>query len=191
MKVNQRIALTKRLIYEALLRLLETKSIDKINVTELCNESGINRATFYRHYHVPRDVLTEIESTLTEEIAEKFDLLSLPDMAHGYTYIKNICSYFYDHATIVKVLISNSSTEDLTHVINQLFHRLLEIKAQSVKPFPIGDDAIHLFSTYIVGGSYFMLRQWLMEDIQKTPEEIAKMLMQFINYTAEIDTIQK
>lgn len=50
MKDDQRVTLTKRLLQEGLLRLLETKEIDKINVTELCRESGINRATFYRHY---------------------------------------------------------------------------------------------------------------------------------------------
>ncbi len=191
MKVNQRIALTKRLIHEALLRLLEKKSIDKINVTELCNEAGINRATFYRHYDVPRDVLVEIENALTEEITAKFDLFSLSDVAHGYSYIESICSYVYDHAAIIKVLILNSSTDDLTHVINKLFHRFLTMKAQSSKTLNIEDDAIKLFSTYIVGGSYFMLRQWLMEDMQKTPEEIAKMLMKLANYTSELYTIPK
>ena len=190
MKVNQRIALTKRLIHEALLRLLETKSIDKINVTELCNESGINRATFYRHYNVPRDVLVEIENTLTEEIAAKFDMLPISDTAHGYRYIENICSYFYDHSAIIKVLISNSSVDDLTNVINKMFHRILAIKKQSSKPLDIEDDAIKLISTYIVGGGYFLLRQWLMEDIQKTPEEIAKLLMQFVNYTSEFYATQ-
>ena len=185
MKVNQRIALTKRLIHEALLRLLETKSIDKISVTELCNESGINRATFYRHYNVPRDVLVEIENTLTEGIAAKFDQLAIADTVHGYSYIENICSYFYDHSDIIKILISNSSVDDLTNVINKMFHRILAIKKQSSKSVDIEDDALKLISTYIVGGGYFMLRQWLMEDIQKTPEEIAKMLMQFANYTSE------
>ena len=49
-KENQRITLTKKLLQEGLLRLLETKRLDKISVTELCREAGINRATFYNHY---------------------------------------------------------------------------------------------------------------------------------------------
>ena len=185
MKVNQRSALTKRLIHEALLRLLETKAIYKINVTEPCNESGITRATFYRHYTVPRDVMVESENTLTEEIASKFDMSPISDAAHGYSYIENICSYFYSHSAIIKVLISNSSVDDLTNGINKMFHRILAIKNQSAKSVDIEDDAIKLISTYVVGGSYFMLRQWLMDDIQKTPGEIAKLLMQFVNYTSE------
>ncbi len=191
MKVNQRIALTKRLIHEALLRLLETRSIDKINVTELCNESGINRATFYRHYDVPRDVLIEIGNALSEDVVAKFDMLPISETSHGYRYIEDLCSYFYDHSAIIKVLISNSSEDDLTNAINKMFHRILAIKEQSSASVNIEDDAIKLISTFVVGGGYFLLRQWLMEDIQKTPEEIANMLMQFVNYTSEFYATQK
>ena len=58
-KENQRIALTKKLLQEGLLRLLEVKTLDKISVTELCRESGINRATFYNHYTSPQDLRSE------------------------------------------------------------------------------------------------------------------------------------
>ena len=58
MKDDQRIALTKRLLREGLLRLLSKTDLNKISVTQLCIESGINRATFYRHYEEPRDILS-------------------------------------------------------------------------------------------------------------------------------------
>ena len=59
MKDDQRIALTKRLLREGLLRLLSKTDLNKISVTQLCIESGINRATFYRHYEEPRDILND------------------------------------------------------------------------------------------------------------------------------------
>ena len=46
MKDDQRIALTKRLLREGLLCLLSKTDLNKISVTQLCIESGINRATF-------------------------------------------------------------------------------------------------------------------------------------------------
>ena len=45
-KENQRITLTKRLLKESLVRLMEAKSLQKISVSELCKDAGINRATF-------------------------------------------------------------------------------------------------------------------------------------------------
>lgn len=63
-KENQRIILTKRMLKEALLKLMETKSIQKISVSELCKEAGINRVTFYNHYSAPSDILTEMGDEL-------------------------------------------------------------------------------------------------------------------------------
>ncbi len=59
---NQRVAVTKRMVQEGLMRLLEKKPLEKINITELCQEAGINRTTFYRHFELPRDVLTEMQN---------------------------------------------------------------------------------------------------------------------------------
>ena len=44
---NQRVRLSKALLKEALVRLLETKPLDKITIYELCAEAQINRTTFY------------------------------------------------------------------------------------------------------------------------------------------------
>ncbi len=66
---NQRIMLTRRLLKEALLRLLESAPLDKISVTQLCQEAGVNRATFYRHYTSQEDVLQEIQLIL--QIAQR------------------------------------------------------------------------------------------------------------------------
>jgi len=51
---NQRVQLTKRLLKEALMKLLEEKPLEQINVSELCRVADINRATFYKHYAIPR-----------------------------------------------------------------------------------------------------------------------------------------
>ena len=65
---NQRIALSKRLLKEGLLRILAGKRLEDVNVSALCRESGINRATFYRHYTCPRDVLVDLERDMMQEL---------------------------------------------------------------------------------------------------------------------------
>ena len=59
---NQRIRLTKRLLQEALLELLENKDLNAIEVSELCRTAGINRTTFYNHYNNVGDLFEELES---------------------------------------------------------------------------------------------------------------------------------
>lgn len=49
-KDNQRTRLTKRLLRESLLDLLQEKSPDHITVKELCEAAELNRSTFYAYY---------------------------------------------------------------------------------------------------------------------------------------------
>lgn len=38
-----------------------------------------------------------------------------------------------------------------------------------------------LLYAFLVGGGYFLLYQWLMKDIQKTPKEITEITFSIIN----------
>ena len=98
MKVDQRIALTKRLLREGLLRLLDKTELNKISVTQLCTESGINRATFYRHYEEPRDILNDIKCEIFQEVA----ILAEKAALKGDTikWLEATCCYFYEHSAI-------------------------------------------------------------------------------------------
>ncbi len=183
MRGNQRIALTKRLLHEALLHLLEKKALDKISVTELCNESGINRATFYRHYNIPRDVLLEMEVDFTENIHSAFYSSPQNDAAENLTAL---CTYLYDNCELIKIFIRNNSEEDLIVLTNRLFRSFIK-KENALDSLGSFDEVeLKLITTCVAGGGYFMLRQWLMEDIQKSPREMANLILSFINYTSAI-----
>lgn len=105
---NQRIRLTKRLLHEALVRLLEKSTIQKISVTQLCEEAGINRATFYRHYGSPADVLREMELDLIDGLQET--------MGEGYTGESSsfrrqaglVCDYLWKHSQEAKLFFGNT-----------------------------------------------------------------------------------
>ena len=38
-----------------------------------------------------------------------------------------------------------------------------------------------LLSACLAGGGYYLIRQWLMDDIPKTPQEIADIVFTFMN----------
>ena len=52
MEENRRVKLTKKLIQDAFLELLEKRPLSKINVTEICRLADVNRSTFYAHYRL-------------------------------------------------------------------------------------------------------------------------------------------
>ena len=64
---DTRVQFTKKVLKDALLRILQSKPIAKVSIKELCEEAGLNRGTFYLHYNEPNDVLMEIEGDFIRE----------------------------------------------------------------------------------------------------------------------------
>lgn len=177
MRSNQRITLTKRLLHEVLLRIMERKPLDKINVSELCQEAGINRATFYRHYNVPRDVLVDMQAQFAERLKSSLDINTLINSPHQY--IEQVCSYLYKHSDLIKIFIRNNSEEDITCLFDDFFQKLLRKNNDMYKKRQLDDAEMKLLSAYMAGGGYFMLRRWLLDDIEKTPKEITELVLSF------------
>ncbi len=189
MKGNQRIALTKRLLHEALLRIMEKKPLDKINVSELCDEAGINRATFYRHYNVPRDVLQEIQTQFVDRIKSSYDMTML--INSPAQYIENVCSYLYEHQDLVKIFINNNSEEDIICIFDDYFNMLLSQDQNTNNSNMFDTTEMKLISSCIAGGGYFMLRRWLLDGIEKSPQEIAQLVLSFSKYQMSTANIQR
>ena len=59
-KTDRRTVMTKSMIKDALLELLQNTPYEKITVTALCKQSEITRATFYLHYNNIDNVLDEL-----------------------------------------------------------------------------------------------------------------------------------
>ena len=177
-KENQRILLTKRMLQEGLLQLLETKELDKISVTELCRVAGINRATFYNHYNSPQDLLTDIEQQLTEEMCA---LINYPKNAsEALTQLEAVCTYMKDHANPIIILSRCRADADLVEGFHRLNAAFPTRYPRSRFTAGMDDDSLYLTNTFIYSGCYLLVREWLIKDIQKTPREIAELLLGII-----------
>ncbi len=51
---------------------------------------------------------------------------------------------------------------------------------------PLDKASLRLISSFLCGGGYYLVRAWLMEDIQKTPQEIAQLIYELISKDLEI-----
>lgn len=178
---NQRIAITKRLLKESLMRLLQEKELEKINITELCKDAGVNRATFYRHYAIPRDVLIEIQRDLY------FDLKRVVGIPASQTEvektIEKLCRYLEEHAELLRVIIRNNTDEDFVVFINSIYAEILAALSGVGILKSLRDEDIKLLTLYCAGGSYFILRHWLLGNVHKSSKEMAAYVYEILNKT--------
>lgn len=173
-KENQRILLTKRLLQEGLLRLLETKDLEKISVTELCREAGINRATFYNHYDSPLSLLADIEESIRAKMEQ---LIYPPDTpSDAIDQLECICAYMKEHYQLFDILRRCHADADLAYLFQEIAEHSTFLKVDG-----LDQDDILLMSTYMFTGCFYMIREWLGNQMDKSPREIAELAMKIIN----------
>lgn len=171
--MNQRVAMTKRLLKESLLELLEDYSISHVTVVMLCAKAGINRSTFYAHYSSPHDVLREIGYETTEEIER---LIQDPSNESMKDYLLAACTYVYETKDLQKILIQNTSTDDIQNMMKA-------IPFDAVLPETLGDkgkatsqeDKI-IATAFLTSGIFNVIRYWILSDVDKSPEEITDII---------------
>ena len=185
MKQNQRVALSKRLLKDGLIELMKKKELNRITVTELCEISGINRATFYRHYQIPQDVLEEIEIDFFSQMKE---LYKTPSTMEEYeASIRGLCVFVGENAELFRMIVRSAESMQLVEVMNRRLYQLIEKEYDlDGHLHEFDEESKHLLLSYIGGGGYFMLRKWLMEDVHKTPDEVADMLIRAVKSMMKI-----
>lgn len=68
---DKRVKNTRQAIRNSFLKLIAEKPIERISVTELCRDAGVNRGTFYAHYTDAYDLRSSIETELYEAVLNR------------------------------------------------------------------------------------------------------------------------
>ena len=182
-KEIQRVMLTKRLLKESLLQLMKTKNVQAISVKELCDDSGINRSTFYNHYGRPIDVLEEMEN----DIIAGVPVVSLNNITENgndkEAFIKQAASIFQyvqdNHDFALLLLLNGDSNSDFA----MKAFNFPAIKSSIEGFIPDKYDAIekNLILKFIQSGFYSMVREWVIDDGHKTVQDMAELMADMID----------
>lgn len=150
---DKRVVRTKKAIKAALFKIMETKDISAITISELTAEANVNRRTFYTHYRNITDILNEIESDLVaalRELADNFDTSdyekSTYELFLGLDRLITVDFQFYFH--LVRVDMRGILVSRLKTVIKKAADAVLEQFADSGS----ADSAV--LSAFLAGGFF-------------------------------------
>lgn len=176
MKQDIRVQMTKRMLKEGLLKSLSSKPLSMITVSNLCKESGVNRATFYNHYDTPASLLRDIANDYADKLREIYNESCSQDGADEEKAVLACLKYLYGKKEEVKLLLSRNSENALTGFFLDIVHDNL------IKTPDSGKDKEEALLEAVVAASatYGLLKVWLLNDIKKTPEDIISMLKKMV-----------
>lgn len=117
MKTDARVRYTKMRIREAFFDCLAQKPVSKITVKELCDAAEINRATFYKHYTDPFDLLQKMEEEALAELEQTLN-------RNGGWGIKQLLAVWGgDKASHCALLASSNGDPGFSAQLSTLFYR--------------------------------------------------------------------
>ncbi len=160
---DKRIKRTKRLLRQALTKLMRQKEFQSITVTDVVREADINRGTFYAHY---RDVYNLRETIESEMIADFRSMLegirtNSPESLHPV--LARTVDYLEENREVVIGLTGSGSSDGfgqkLIHVIEEYY----------TSPDDNEELGARYSARFIATGVVGALEKWISE-----PEPISK-----------------
>lgn len=150
-------------LYDALMKLMQEKKFDKISVGELCEAAGVSRMTYYRSYNNKEDILLQ---HLDECFAMYLADLPVQD------FFGVALSFFQfwqgqEREFLIAVVRSGLSAQLMDKFYGYLDQIIPQMVSEEVQPF---------VKSFLAGGLYKMLMDWMKTGTQTPPEEMAAFL---------------
>ncbi|AOY77103.1 TetR/AcrR family transcriptional regulator [Clostridium formicaceticum] len=183
-KEDLRVRRTYKLLLNALTSLLEEKSFEEINVTDICAKAMVHRTTFYKHFNDKYHLLEVGIATLIKN----FDQASL--MGGNFEYPKQYYMSVIKHA--LEYLAANKKRSLLVLVtggsgsLMTTLHKLLaeEIKRkleENEKKGVVYYVPIRIIAEFHAGALLSLAKWWLENKMSVPEEEMIKYVDLMIN----------
>lgn len=172
-KIDRRLQRTKENLRTALLEILKNKELAQITVTELAKQANINRATFYLHYQIPRDIFDEIYQEFIDSFEAVYSqsiVLAANDQSSQSVWLA-VYRFLFEHQETVKLL---------TKVDGGPFQQFFEIELLHVitkQPYweKYKDDPHSEYKwMFAISAWVGIIKLWVHNGMKESPEELAE-----------------
>lgn len=172
---------TQKAIIDSFMELLQKKSLDKITVKDIIEETEVNRNTFYYHF---QDIYDLLESAFEEE-AVKFRSEADPKNNFYEEYIRTV-NFLLDHSDAI-IHIYNSKSRDviktyLESAASFFIGRFVEEAAEGSKLSENGKNYIIYFYTDAIIG---ITLRWIEGSMMDSKEILIKTVSDSFNATVK------
>ena len=171
--LDNRVRYTKNVLQQALLKILQSKHIDKVTIKELCQEAKVNRGTFYLHYATPNDLLMEIEQQFIDENMAQFN----PYFQGNYemSYLSGLFAGILRNKELCKIIMGKNGNPIFLERIQDMLRS--GIVDGWCKEFPKYDRAdLNYVYDFVFVGSMRLILNWIGDSQGLSAEELANRL---------------
>ncbi len=169
---SRRVKMTKRLMKEAMIELMEEHGTSKVSVTSICKQADVNRSTFYAYYNQPSDLLSEIEDEVLAKLPHiERDRYNAQD-AVFINALADYLDYMKENSRLFRVLMLSPADSGFQQKMVETAI-LLYTDNEGPKDTP----QQHCRHAYTVSGCIGLLRCWISKGFPGSSKTIAALML--------------
>lgn len=173
---NRRTTMTKKLLQNSLIEILEKKPIHEITIKEICDNADINRSTFYRHYNTPHKLFDEIYDNVYHDILDIANQFRMPNF-NSVDAMTQILNYCEEKRRLCLVLLSENGELNIGKNFSDLV-------TQAVMNTPdSAPSELHMYVVqFMAAGMANFIWNWLKNENRLPARTVARGMMMLINH---------
>lgn len=172
MKTDARTRFTQMQIKRSFLSLLREKPVSKITVKSICELAEINRATFYKYYSDPYDLLDKLQLEMAGHVEELLENAKSDTLTSVLTPMMTHMSSDRDSRMIAQC--SEYADRFPSSIFPLLYERIGERVAAEHPALSADEREWYYF--FIANGSLGVMNQWVKSGMEAPPEQVAAFL---------------
>lgn len=173
-KTDRRIRLTKQIIRESLVELMQKYPISRISVKKLCEVADINRSTFYAHYDNTYDLLRQIQQEIISELAEHISSgVFIEKSKLTVQVMSQILEYAKENSELFKVLLSKNGDFTFQKDIMLIAQEKTIKELHNIKN--LDKRTSEYLQLFLTTGALNVIEKWLQDGMPESTQEMAEL----------------
>ena len=157
---------SKNMISDALLKLLQDKSMDEITVSQITTEAKIGRNTFYNHFQKKEDILSYLMQGYLEGCKDNLEQIENPSL-------RDILLWRFN------VIIENPLLA-IFQKHNDIKQLLFNFRDKNIAQFNLPMKKDIYISDFYQGGIDYVMSKWIVNGMIESPEEMTDKVLSLI-----------
>lgn len=140
-------------------------------IKDICQQSGVSRATFYLHYKDKNDLIIKLQNELITKVKRRVIAQSnTPSKA----FLKTILNFCQQEGEIILLLISDKGSELIRQQVKKTLQANIEINIiPIVRTEHLSTKEKYFLVVFLSNAIFGVLQDWVNRGRPETVEEVA------------------
>lgn len=164
---------TKRVLADALKKLMEEMPFSKISVADICGRCDMNRKTFYYHFKDKYDLVNWIFDV------EFLDVIRQSDPDDGIVLFRQLAEYFYANRAFYRKALEITGQNSFADHFHEMLDSVIRYRIRAVSGEETQSDfQINVFAD----GLLCAVQRWLLDKNTMPPDTFVAEMEQCLRY---------